>query len=139
VFAYDTVNSSGKLRTLVLDDNLKAPSAGKAEVRFVNFSPNSPALDVWLINTDTTIKDTTSLNNIMYVGSVLANIDSLSAFKNIDPGTYKVYNSASSKMNLFTSDTFTFMAGRIYTLYAKGYINGINNTDSLGVGVINNK
>jgi hypothetical protein len=139
VFAYDTANGSGKLRTLVLNDNLTSLT-DEAQVRFLNLSPNSPALNVWLINTDPTIKDTTTLNNIMYVGSSVINSDSLSAFKTIEPGTYKVhFNSASSKTNLFTSDSVTFVSGRIYTLYAKGYINGVNNTDSLGIGVITNK
>ena len=142
VFAYDTAVGSGNLKTLVLNDNLSVPANGNAEVRFVNLSPNSSALNVWLINADTTMKDTTALNNISYVGSSTINTDSLSAFKTITPGTYNVYfNSANTLQNLFTTNstnTVTFTSGKIYTIYSKGYINGVNGTDSLGLGVIQN-
>ena len=140
VFAYDTAVGTGVLKTLVLNDNLSVPANGDAEVRFLNLSPNSTALNAWIINTDTTMKDTMSLSNIGYVGTSSTSADSLSTFKLIMPGTYNIYlnQGGAGLQNLSTTNNVTFTAGKIYTIYAKGYINGVNGTDSLGLGVIQN-
>ncbi len=140
VFAYDTANGSGNLKTLILKDNLTPPPSGDAEVRFINLSPSILPLNVWLVNADTTMKDTTTFNNISYVGSLLTvSPDSLATFNNMTPGTYWVYfdPSAGGKSS-FSKDSVTFASGGIYTIYAKGYANGLNGTDSLGIGIVKN-
>ena len=43
VFAIDSVS---KIKAVVVSDNLTAPAAGKAYVRFLHFSPNAPAVDI---------------------------------------------------------------------------------------------
>jgi uncharacterized protein DUF4397 len=133
-FVYDT----GQIKTLALSDNLTPPASGSAEVRFLNLSPNSQSLNAWLVNTDTTMKDSTSFLGSSYVGSTIISTDSLSSFKTIPAGTYKVLLNSTTELNLFQNDSLTFGSGKIYTLYAKGYVNGINNTDSLGLSVIQN-
>lgn len=45
VFASDSVS---KIAPLVLTDDLTAPAAGKAHIRFIHLSPNAPAVDVAL-------------------------------------------------------------------------------------------
>ncbi len=138
LFAYDTTGSSGKLKTLILQDNITPPSANEAEVRFINLSPSTMPLTVWLVNADTAMKDTVSFTNISYVGS-LATVspDSLAAFNNITPGMYTIYlNTNPGSKTPLTTDTISFATGGIYTIYAKGYANGLNGTDSLGVGVV---
>jgi len=134
LFVYDT----GRVKTLALQDNFSvAPPSGDADVRFLNFSPNSPLLTIELIGTDTAGADTISFSNNMYVGTTTTSADSLAMFKAVTAGTYKVlFNSGVS--NLFTRDSVTFAAGRFYTLYAKGYVNGVDGTDSLGLGVMQN-
>jgi Domain of unknown function (DUF4397) len=139
-FLYDTANSSGRLKALILSDNLNAPSGGNAEFRFLNLSPNSKGLNVSILNVDNTVKDSVSLNNIAYVGATTLSSDSLSSFRTIIPGTYKIliYSNTIESQNLFTANSISFTAGRIYTIYAKGYINGINKSDSLALGTITN-
>jgi len=134
-FVYDTGN---QVKTLALNDNLTPPASGSAEVRFLNLSPNSQSLNVWLINADTTTKDSVSLSSIPYTGSSVANTDSLSSFKTITAGTYKVLLNSNVELNLFQNDSVAFANGKIYTIYAKGYVNGINGADSLGLGIIQN-
>jgi hypothetical protein len=140
VFFYDTANSTGRLKTLILNDNLSMPTNDQAEIRFLNLSPNSSALNISFINTDKPSGDTTSLTGIPYIGLSSTTSDSLSAFRTIVPGNYKIYlNSAAVKnQNSFAADSVNFAAGRIYTIYAKGYLGGVNGTDSLGLGTITN-
>jgi hypothetical protein len=139
VFAFDTAQS-GKLKTIILNDNLTAPPSGMTEVRFLNLSPNSPLSNVLLINGT----DTTSFNSVGYVGNNLLVPDStLSAFRTVTPGTYTVVinNAAAGDANLFKMDSLSLASGGIYTLYSKGYVNngvGTSNSDTLGVGVIRN-
>jgi len=134
LFIYDTAN----LKTLALRDNFSTtPPEGDAEVRFLNFSSNSPVLTVQLIGTGSVNTDTTSYSNIGYVGTTSMTTDSLSAFKPVVAGTYKVLLN-SGATNLFTNDSVTLSSGRFYTIYAKGFVNGVNGTDSLGIGVIQN-
>src|ERR1700683_3817326 len=67
VFAYDTANSSGRLKTLILNDNLSMPANDQAEVRFLNLSPNANALNISFVKTDTPTGDSTTLTGIAYV------------------------------------------------------------------------
>jgi len=133
-FAYDT----GNVKTLALKDNLTPPSSGNAEVRFLNLSPNSQLVNLWLLHTDTTMKDSTSFTNVGYVGSSGISTDSLASFKTITAGTYKVLINSNTDLNLFQNDSVTFASGKIYTIYARGYLNTSNSADSLGLGVIQN-
>ncbi len=133
-FVYDT---GANIKTLMLNDNLTVPASGSAEVRFVNLTPNSTAVNLWLINTDTTTKDSVQFANSSYAGSGLITVDSLSAFKTVMAGNYKVLVNSNLELNLFSIDSITLASGKIYTLYSKGYVNGIG-VDSVGVGVINN-
>jgi lipopolysaccharide export system protein LptA len=134
-FVYDT----GQVKTLVLSDSLNAPSSGMAKVRFLNLSPNSQTLNIWLVNTDTTQKDTVSFPNMVYLGtSSDVSADSLSSFKTIPAGSYNILLNSANQVNLFQENQLTFASGKIYTLYAKGYINNTQSADSLGLGVIRN-
>jgi hypothetical protein len=134
LYVYDT----GQVKTLALLDNFStSPPSGDADVRFLNFSSNSPVLTIQLIGTDTTNADSISYNNIVYAGTTTTTADSLATFKPVTAGTYKVlFNSGVS--NLFTNDPVTFTAGKFYTLYVKGCVNGVNGTDSLGLGITQN-
>ncbi|SRR5579871_2369681 len=134
LFVYDTVNSSGHLKALLLNDPSTLPTSGQAEVRFINLSSNSAPLFVSLINGTDTIHD----NNLTYVGSGLLSADSLSAFMSINPGTYTVAVQNNEGTRIADTSSFSFAANSVYTLYAKGYQNGLNGTDSLSVGIIKN-
>jgi hypothetical protein len=137
-YSFIVYDTGENLKTISLNDNLTAPASGNAEVRFLNLSPNSTAVNLWLINTDTTTKDSVEFSNIGYVGTGSVTADSLSMFKTVTAGTYKVIVNSLANLNLFTMDSITLGSGKIYTVYTKGYLNSLNPTDSLGVGVINN-
>ncbi|HSZ87287.1 MAG TPA: DUF4397 domain-containing protein [Puia sp.] len=134
LFVYDTAGASGQLKTLLLNDPASKPTSGQAEIRFINLSPNSVPLFVNFINGTDTIKET----NLSYVGTGSVTADSLSDFTTVAPGTYSVIvlnNEGSAIANVASQ---TFNANSVYTLYAKGYQSGLNGTDSLSVGTLQN-
>ena len=107
---------------LVTPDDLTAPAAGKAKVRFINLCLNDP-------------KETA------YVGTT--RIDTNSSYKTVSPfveitaGTYAV--NAIEPGNIPLNQTLpgqVFTAGKIYTLILRGTTD--NNAASLGLTLIQN-
>jgi hypothetical protein len=134
LFVYDTAGTSGQLKTLLLNDPAVQPTSGQAEIRLINLSPNSVPLYVNYINGTDTVRQT----NLSYAGTGLVTADSLSTFTTVTPGTYNVQILNNEGTVITTANSQTFNANSVYTLYAKGYQNGLNGTDSLSVGTIQN-
>jgi hypothetical protein len=108
VFACDSVS---KIGALVLTDDLTTPAAGKAHVRFVHLSPNAPAVDVAVTS-----------------GPVLFANESFkgySAFTPVTAGTYNLeVRLAGTNTVVLPLPGITLTAGRIYTVFAKGFVGG---------------
>ena len=122
VFAAD---SASRLTPVVLTDNLSAPASGKAHVRFVHLSPNAPAVDVALQG-----------------GAVLfANktFKQYTDFTPLDAGTYNLeVRLAGTNTVVLPLPNVTIQAGKIYTVFAKGFVGGTA-AQALGAHVIVNK
>lgn len=121
VFAVDELD---EITVLVLQDDLTAPATGKAHVRFVHLSPDAPAVDVGLTGG----------------GVVFGNraFPEYTVFTPLDAGTYDL------EVRLAGTDTvvlplpgITLEAGKIYTVFAKGFVSGSGNT-ALGAEIIVN-
>ncbi|WP_232058354.1 DUF4397 domain-containing protein [Nibribacter ruber] len=114
------------LTAVVVEDNLTAPAAGRAHVRFIHLSPDAP-------NVDVVVQGTTSnlFSNIQYKGST--------AFKPVNAGTYTLLvQPVGTDVNAVTANV-TLQAGKIYTVFAKGFLNPpAGNNNSLGAEVIMN-
>jgi hypothetical protein len=134
LFVYDTAGISGQLKTLLLNEPATKPTSGQAEIRFINLSSNSVPLYVNFISGTDTIKQT----NLSYAGTGLITADSLSDFTTNAPGTYSILILNNEGNVITNTASETFNANSVYTLYAKGYQNGLNGTDSLSVGTIHN-
>jgi hypothetical protein len=121
VFAIDSVS---KLSALVLADDLTAPAAGKAHVRFIHLSPNAPAVDVAVTG-----------------GSVLIGNKSFkeyTAFVPLDAGTYNLeVRLAGSSTVVLPLPGIALTAGKIYTVFAKGFVGGTG-AQALGAQIIVN-
>lgn len=105
------VNSLANIEALVLEDDLTAPATGKAHVRFVHLSPDAPVVDITLTN-----------------GQVVFGNNSFkdfTAFTPLDAGTYdlqvRVAGTSTVALDL---PNITLETGRIYTVFAKGFLNG---------------
>jgi hypothetical protein len=108
VFAVDSVAS---IAPVVLTDDLTAPAAGKAHVRFVHLSPNAPAVDV----------------GVTGGGVVFPNraFKEFTAFTPLDAGTYDLeVRLAGTGTVVLPLPGITLQAGRIYTVFARGFVGG---------------
>lgn len=122
VFAVDSVS---KISTVVLEDNLATPAAGKAHVRFVHLSPNAPAVNITL--TDGTIV----FGNKAFKQST--------DFTPLDAGTYnlQVRDAATNTAVVLSLNGVVLTAGDIYTVFAKGFVGGAG-AQALGAEIIVN-
>jgi hypothetical protein len=112
---------------LITKDDLSAPAAGKAKLRFINLNPDSGPL------------------NLNYIGNttpLFANIPfkSNTAFIQLNPATgidFTIADSTGTNI-LATSAKYRIDQGRIYTIIAKG-AKSATDTPTTAIGVINNR
>jgi hypothetical protein len=121
IFAVDSVSS---ITALVISDDLTAPASGKAHIRFVHLSPNAPAVDVALDGGAVVFADYTFKEN--------------SSFTMLDAGTYDLeVRVAGTTVVALDLDPITLSEGKIYTVFAKGFVGGTG-AQSLGAEIISN-
>lgn len=101
------INRLANIETLVVQDSAGAPAAGKAMVRFVQLSPDAPAIDVADANgtlfTNTSFKQAT-------------------AFTEVDAKTYSFdVKSAADEQVLVTAKDVVIQAGGFYTIVTRGF------------------
>ena len=118
------VNDVANIEPLVLEDDLTMPAAGKAHVRFIHLSPDAPAVDITL--TDGTV--------------IFANkmFKDFTAFTPLDFGSYDLeVRAAGTSQVVLPLGTINLEDGKIYTVFAKGFLNGTG-TEALGAEIIVN-
>ncbi len=121
VFAIDAVANIG---ALVIEDNLATPAPGKAHVRFIHLSPDAPAVDVAVdggavVFGNQAFKDYT-------------------AFTPLDAGDYDLeVRVAGTSIVALDLPVITLQAGKIYTVFAKGFLAG-SGAQALGAQIIVN-
>jgi len=121
VFAVDSV---ANISAVVLTDDLTAPAAGNAHVRFVHLSPNAPAVDV----------------GVTGGGVVFANrsFKQSTPFSPLPAGTYNLeVRLAGTGTVVLPLPGVTLEAGKIYTVFAKGFVGGVG-SQALGAGILVN-
>jgi hypothetical protein len=118
------VNSVSNIEPLLVEDDLTVPAQGKAHVRFIHLSPDAPAVDITL--TDGTI--------------VFGNksFKEFTAFTPLDAGTYDLQvRVAGTPTVALDLPGITLEAGKIYTVFAKGFLSGVGQ-QQLGAEIIVN-
>jgi hypothetical protein len=118
------VNSVSNIEPLLIEDNLTTPAQGKAHVRFIHLSPDAPAVDITL--TDGTV--------------VFGNkaFKDFTPFTPLDAGTYDLQvRVAGTNTVALDLPGITVQAGMIYTVFAKGFLNGTGSQE-LGAQIIVN-
>lgn len=123
VFAVDSVS---KISAVVLADDLTAPAAGKAHVRFIHLSPNAPAVDVAVASSGAVVFGNKAFKEY-------------TAFTPLDAGTYNLdVRVAGTSTVALVLPAITLEAGKIYTVFAKGFLGG-SGAQALGAEIIVNK
>jgi hypothetical protein len=118
------VNSVSNIEPLLVEDDLTVPAQGKVHVRFIHLSPDAPAVDITL--TDGTI--------------VFGNksFKEFTAFTPLDAGTYDLQvRVAGTPTVALDLPGITLEAGKIYTVFAKGFLSGVGQQE-LGAEIIVN-
>ena len=127
VFAIDSV---AKIKAAVVTDNLASPAAGKAHVRFFHFSANAPAVDIAVTGGPTLFANRT-------FNDQAANAN-FTAFTPVDAGSYNLeVRAAGTSTVVLSLPNIQLTAGKIYTVFAKGFLGGTG-TQALGAQVIVN-
>lgn len=123
--SYYLVNKAGALDTFTTGDDLSVPSADKAYVRFINLSPDAPALDLAKASTTTSW-----FTNKTY--------KSATGFMAIDGGSYTLNAKETSTGTIkATSTSITFTAGYHYDVICGGLVTPANDTErSLNIQAI---
>lgn len=121
VFACDSLS---RITALVLVDDLSAPATGKAHVRFVHLSPNAPAVDI-----------TTNTGAVVFGNRTFKQF---TPFTPLDAGTVNLQVRAAGTSNVVLNiGNVTFTAGKIYTVFARGFLGGAG-AQALGAQIIAN-
>lgn len=108
VFAVDTGSALG---ALVLVDDLTAPASGKAHVRFIHLSPDAPAVDVAVTG-----------GPVVFGNKAFKEYTD---FTPLDAGTYNLeVRLAGTSTVALPLPGITLQAGKIYTVFAKGFAAG---------------
>lgn len=112
---------------LIVEDDLTAPSAGKAKIRFANQTPDAPAMDV-LVKGGAAIftnKEFTTVSEFIVV-------DPASAY------VLEIHQTGNSTVK-FEIPAFNVEANKIYTVYSNGLWAGTVGNDAFSAHVIVNK
>lgn len=116
IFAIDSV---AKISPLVVSDDLTAPASGKAHIRFIHLSPNAPGVDVSVTGQP---QGTGLFTNRTFNKTITG---SESSFTPVDAGTYNLeVRLANTLTVVLPLPGITLSAGKIYTVFASGFVGG---------------
>ncbi len=112
------VNLLAQIEPLVLTDNNTPPASGKAKIRVVHASPDAPTVDITLAD------GTTLVDNISFKQA--------SAYLEVAAGSYDLQvRDESGTAVVLTLNGTALSAGKIYTVFAVGLLNGTPALSSL--------
>lgn len=117
IFAIDSVS---KISPLVVKDDLTTPATGKAHIRFIHLSPNAPGVDISI--TGQPLGQGLFLNRTFNKTIT----DPQMAFTPVDAGTYNLeVRLANTLTVVLPLPGITLTAGKIYTVFARGFVGGV--------------
>lgn len=125
IFVLDTLNTNTK-KYLLTEDDLSAPAADKAKVRFINLSKDAPALSLRING-----KDADLFTNKAFYEST--------TFAAVDPGASITFNINAANTLKTTLPNVKIEAGKIYTIYAKGTSTATIDSLKLGAAIYTHK
>jgi hypothetical protein len=124
VFAVDSVS---KISPLLLLDSFATPTSTQSIVRFVHLSPNAPAVNVSVAGTTTTL-----FSGVTFKNSQVTTITTPSAAV-----TLNVSLTSNPAATVLSVPNVTLVGGKIYTIYARGFV-GATGTTELGASILAN-
>lgn len=116
IFAVDSVSN---ISPLVVTDDLTTPASGKAHIRFIHLSTNAPGVDVSVAGQPQGVG--------LFVNRTFNKTITIpeSAFTPVDAGTYNLeVRLANTLTVVLPLNGITLEAGKIYTVFARGFVGG---------------
>ncbi len=107
---------------MLTEDNLSEPAAGKAKIRFINLSPDAPALDFSIDGAESLIAEDIDFKEVK-------------DFSEVDGGetyTFKIIEHSSG--DVMHSFEFKPESGRIYTVWVRGLFENEEKNTELDLG-----
>lgn len=121
VYSTFLIDYAASAKVVIVNDDLRDPSSGKVKIRFFNFSPNAPAMDVVYTNAAGTVVKL--FTGRAFNGQV--NNPDYEKFSEIEAGVYTfLFNDAVTGATIYTTSALTLKPDRIYTLASRGFIGG---------------
>ncbi|MFL9845377.1 DUF4397 domain-containing protein [Flavobacterium rhizosphaerae] len=109
-FSAFAVNTFDNIELVTYRDSLQYPANGKAMVRFINLSPDAPALNI--ATQDNTVNFATGLT-----------FKAATSFMPVMAGTYTVtFSDSTTDEEIYTESAVEILEGRNYTIYTKGFV-----------------
>lgn len=129
MYTFFAANRSNALQSVLLEDNLITPSAGKAHIRVVHLSPDAPAVNVFNGNASTALFSNVSFKNTTAFLPVDATATGSALTLNVRSGNTTVLSQA-----------VTVFPGKIYTVIVRGFVTPpTGNSNTLAATVITNR
>jgi len=125
LFVLDTLKTNTK-KYLLTEDDLSAPAAEKAKVRFINLSKDAPALSLRISGKDADL----FTNKSFY---------EYTAFSAVDPGESVTFNVNAGTETKAALPNVKIEKGKIYTIYAKGISTATIDSLKLGAAIYTHK
>ena len=127
VFAIDSV---AKIKAAVVSDDLTAPASGKVHVRFFHFSANAPAVDIAVTGGPVLFSNRRFNDQVTDAATT--------SFTPLNAGTYNLeVRLAGTNTVVLPLPNIALTAGKIYTVFAKGFVGGTG-AQALGAQIIAN-
>jgi hypothetical protein len=101
--------TGGNFGASVLEDDNSRPVPGQARVRVAHFSPDAPAVDIFLNGERSPVTDLSFLSATGYL--------------DVPPGDYEIGVAPAGGSPIYTT-TATIEAGKVYTAWANGLLGG---------------
>jgi hypothetical protein len=119
-------NTAASPQILLLTDSLQKPASGNAGIRFINLSPDAPAVDLALQGGSVLVANKTFKNYSSFLPIAAKSGYNLEVRK---AGTNTV---------LSTLLNVTLSNGRVYTIWLQGLVTPTKTTDSLSTSYVTN-
>ena len=121
------IDSFSKLSMAMVSDAFTIPPGDSSSVRFFHFSPDASYIITTLENSiDTFYLGTRQFND-------QNTLSIYNTFNKIPSGNYNLHMQTND--STIISTPFNFIGGKVYTIYAKGFLHGIGNA-ALGAALI---
>ncbi|HVM87254.1 MAG TPA: DUF4397 domain-containing protein [Puia sp.] len=133
IFLADTI-THGQLKYIVLKDNTGLPDSTKSQIRFINLSPDAPAMDIWVFP-DAGNDGYKLFTNRSYAVLDYSVLLESQTFKTINAGPYYFVATAAGTSDIIMEGGLILPGRSVITVYAKGLVS-TSGTDQLDVGVI---